>query len=621
MALKKFEQNIFDVDKEFFIIDSYNLGKIKDKLYGYCIKDSSVITDVNSLDTNNIPPDGTYIYIKNDGDNIYIKQDYLGCYGIYIYQQDEYFAISNSFLYLIEHLKGKYNISINEDYTNAFLSKDIYSLSYKETMINEIKLLERNAHLIIDKNSKTFKVEYIDYKENSIEVDSPEFFTLLDEWFFKWTNIIRKLKMQTNNIIVDLSGGFDSRLTFLLFLASGINMDEVCINVFKDKLHTHKEDYEIAKEISEYYHFKLNNKQNCLTELLNYSLKDTINICEYLKLSLHKQFYLRKSKNKEPFFIFGGQGGECVRHYWNMNEENFIKKNQHYYFENNLEYKLNNSVAKIIKDTCNYIRNNSSRFNRKFDESYLTINLFRDTYCRQHFGKFAVDQYFTNSFCFFPLLDISLNTLKLSTSECQDKNLLISIIYTRYVKDILNFKFDSNRFLNDKTLSYANMLNMKYPYHETKKEIISCSNKNINYNTAVQMENQNCITTEDMNKYFLKKYNTVHTKAIFKTLYNKKIYNSIMNDVKTRKRFPLQNFYPVIAIRKVSDAVMLNPNKDYKFLLIFIVNYMTEALFGNLSNLIKRENFYHDNKCHKRINIFGIKFSFRDTRKEIKIHK
>lgn len=84
MALKKFEQNIFDVDKEFFIIDSYNLGKIKDKLYGYCIKDSSVITDVNSLDTNNIPPDGTYIYIKNDGDNIYIKQDYLGCYGIYI---------------------------------------------------------------------------------------------------------------------------------------------------------------------------------------------------------------------------------------------------------------------------------------------------------------------------------------------------------------------------------------------------------------------------------------------------------------------------------------------------------------------------------------------------------
>ena len=117
MALKKLEHNIFDVDKEFFVIDSCNLDKIKDKLYGYCIKDSSVITDVNSLDTNNIPPDGTYIYIKNDGDNIYIKQDYLGCYGIYIYQQNEYFAISNSFLYLIEHLKGKYNISLNEDYT------------------------------------------------------------------------------------------------------------------------------------------------------------------------------------------------------------------------------------------------------------------------------------------------------------------------------------------------------------------------------------------------------------------------------------------------------------------------------------------------------------------------
>ena len=107
------------------------------------------------------------------------------------------------------------------------------------------------------------------------------------------------------------------------------------------------------------------------------------------------------------------------------------------------------------------------------------------------------------------------------------------------------------------------------------------------------MENQNCITTEDMDKYFLKKYNTTHTKAIFKTLYNKKIYNSIMNDVKSRKRFPLQNFYPVIAIRKVSDAILLNPRKNYKFLFQFIWNYVTEALF---CNLIKSWNVCQNNK-------------------------
>ena len=35
-----------------------------------------------------------------------------------------------------------------------FLSKDIYSLSYKETIINEIQILERNAYLILDKNRK-----------------------------------------------------------------------------------------------------------------------------------------------------------------------------------------------------------------------------------------------------------------------------------------------------------------------------------------------------------------------------------------------------------------------------------------------------------------------------------
>lgn len=78
------------------------------------------------------------------------------------------------------------------------------------------------------------------YQENSLEPDSKEFFASLDMWYFKWTKFIRNLKKKTNNVMVDLTGGFDSRITFLLFLGANINLDEIFINSINDNLYTHK---------------------------------------------------------------------------------------------------------------------------------------------------------------------------------------------------------------------------------------------------------------------------------------------------------------------------------------------------------------------------------------------
>ena len=95
----------------------------------------------------------------------------------------------------------------------------------------------------IDTVSEKISYEIIDYKEKTVDLDSQEAFDIIDNWFYRWTSLFRNLKKQTNNITADLTGGFDSRITFSLLLASNINLNEIHIRSIKDEVYTHKEDY------------------------------------------------------------------------------------------------------------------------------------------------------------------------------------------------------------------------------------------------------------------------------------------------------------------------------------------------------------------------------------------
>lgn len=56
-----------------------------------------------------------------------------------------------------------------------------------------------------------------------------------------------------------MSDGFDSCLSLALLLSSNINLNEILFYSIDDDKHTHKEDFEIASEISNYFGFKLYN--------------------------------------------------------------------------------------------------------------------------------------------------------------------------------------------------------------------------------------------------------------------------------------------------------------------------------------------------------------------------
>ena len=115
----------------------------------------------------------------------------------------------------------------------------------------------------------------MDFKENSIPLESKEGMKILDKWADKWGYILRSIKRKTNNISIDLSGGFETRLFLSILINSGINFNDIRINTALDKEHDHEIDFKIVSNISSKFGFKLNNLQieNNGTVL---NVKDTI---------------------------------------------------------------------------------------------------------------------------------------------------------------------------------------------------------------------------------------------------------------------------------------------------------------------------------------------------------
>lgn len=146
-ALERDSVNYFDVEKEFFLIDSENLSQVQTRFYGYSIQADGIYEEENLTPeaVNGLNGRGCYVYVEVQDGQITIKQDLNGCWGLYLFRHDDYFALSNSFFRLLDHVKFRYPLTVNRDYCYYLLLNGLSSDSYSETAVNEIQLIDRSA--------------------------------------------------------------------------------------------------------------------------------------------------------------------------------------------------------------------------------------------------------------------------------------------------------------------------------------------------------------------------------------------------------------------------------------------------------------------------------------------
>lgn len=543
--------NLFDLQKEFFIISSDNLNSINTKLYGYVIQNDGIIEN-DSINSLKIPLAGTgaYVYIENTGNDINIYQDFNGSYGVFLFKQGNYFAISNSFMYLVDYVKHKFNLRFNYDFANYMVPLDLCSEAYSDTLIKQIIRLDKDVIVKINVKKKQIDTQYIKYPIRTHTINSQEGIDILDKWFEKWSRLFRVVQSKTDNITICLSGGFDSRVTFCLALMSGMNLNKVRISSAQDDVH--KEDFEIASQIADYFHFDLN-KWQPLQKTLNFSFQDIMRMAVYNRLPFHKEMHFNFFKNIYKFYLVGGDGGENLRKHWDVPVQDiingYLKKTADV---NNSEIKK--SVLKISNDTVRKIK---SKYNIKDISSPVISNLlYMNTRSSYHFGSGVVTEFFKNLYTLTPLLDPEILKLKTNDTGCPDNNLLIATIFTRYCPKLLDFKIQGNRFIEKNTIKFAEEINNKYPV-----DMDCLLSKKHDSEYVINTTDNQLLDVADSNSRIENGYPDKFLKSVFdfeffeqfiKNHFNDERYEYAKKQSEILKYYPFREIYPLIA-----DAMVL----------------------------------------------------------------
>lgn len=545
VKMSEFEELYGD---EFFIIDSNDLNSVKTRLYGFLIDEGNFYTNETMNMNAKLSGLGAYIHIQNDFDEITINQDANASLGLYVYKHEDVFCISNSFVKLLDYVKTRYPISFNEDAAGALLVCKFSSFIYKQTVINEIEVLPRNYIVKIDVLSKKIKYELVDYKEKTVPLDSQEAFDILDKWFYRWTALFRKLKKETNNITADLTGGFDSRITFSLILASNIDLSEINVRSVKDENYTHKEDYEIASQMAKRFNFRLNDLSKFnLSRYYFEEFETPIKISAYAKLGVHNQLFFKQFKNLNPCYSITGYGGENIRDYHGVTPlEEYVTNGKR------LSPELAAHVKNVLKYNINHMKNDF--FGRYFDDN-IEYAISKEAVHTYHFGRGSMEKYLTNEFSLNPLTDPEISKIKRHDGICTDKNLLISIIYLRYCPEILDFDFEGDSELSDETVEYAKKINAKYPFNFAGYDLIS---SNIQRTQEEKLIKENEIKYGDLIGLFKGVFLSNTFKKLFEIYYSPKLYSNLAIRAETWGYVSQQFIYPPIVIMKALNDIKIN---------------------------------------------------------------
>lgn len=548
---------------EFFIIDSNNIYSLENKLYGYALSNDEVIYDASNI-KKELSGEGAYVYIDVRDNDISIFQDINGSYGLYLFRKDDYFAISNSFLKLVEFLKHDFKLTLNSDYAYGLISAGLCSHIFEKTLINEVMSIPRNYIVHIDKWKKSVSFDKLDFKEKTIDLDSKEGLDVLDNWFYKYINILRSIKAKTNNIIIDLSGGFDSRMTFIFALCSNIDLNKVKIGSMNHKTNKSiQEDFEIASEIAKEFNFKLNEEVFFEKRITFKDILTILNISFNVKLGFNNQMNYIFYKSEEPVYSFSGAGGEKLRSYNQKNPEEFLL---------NTEKNSKRFDNSLIEPSLRLMASNINRVAEEFEiddpNSKRIIDLlYSENRFKNHFGKLSVERYMKNLIRFTPLLDSEINKLKLTTKNCNDENILMAVIFLRYCPKLLKFRVQGGREIDEETIRIAKEINRIKPFKHKHYEFISGppinieeireNKKNFNYplgrNYAV-------------NEYLKKIFYSRKFEMEFKRYFTDNLYNTISKSIETKPYFPLQYAFPIFSIMKIiNDIKFSQSKKDYSF--------------------------------------------------------
>lgn len=366
---------------------------------------------------------------------------------------------------------------------------------------------------------------------------------IIDKWVDKWRYILRSLKKKTDNISIDLSGGFDSRTVLSIFLNSDIDINSILINSKNDTIHVHEQDFKIARNISIKYGLKLNNF-NLDENGTQLSVKDSLFCTIYSKLGFHKEFYLKSKFFSKPRFSFTGGGGEILRGYPGIPINKYIEKLSSY---NDKNFYISSMRL------CNRSIDSLKKLKTYYNDYELSTDLYSKGRTRHHYGKAALEAFLVNSYNIQPLIDPDIKKIKFNITEKSFHD-LIAYIYVRFANDLIYFPFQGKRKLIPESIKKAEKLNKKFIPYKIKLDY----NKNFYIDNMRKSPVPPSKDNINVEKYLREKFKSSKFIKLINQIYNNKVYNWAKKFSIGTNFHPLRHGYGLFAIAKTLEDLSLN---------------------------------------------------------------
>ena len=551
------------LDRHFFLIDRDNLDLVRTHLYGYAVEEDGIIEQVNlGNHTGPFSGCGAFVHITVSASTITIDQDDAGSFGLYYYEgENGYFAVSNSFYRLLDCVKRHGRLTFDVDYANQLMALDLSSHTYSETPVKEIRLLDRCVRVVIDKEKRICSLLPGSVTDGLEWVGTKRGMEILDSWYEKWTRIIRGVARQTKNITLNLSGGFDSRVTFMLALKSGIDLNSIRIFSFKDGNPVHEEDFQIASRIAERFGCQLDSGQ-IKTRHVPFSLDDMLEISFNTKMGFHKKMDVTPFRLAENWYQIPGIGGGLIRSLWDYKIADFIAQCQ----RKALRYP--NGQARAVADSIDRVlRHAASVVEKKYgispDSTDVPRLIYRETRCRHHFGKAVVKDMLSGIYCLSPLMDPLLYRLKSNDPKCGDKNLLLAVIYQRYCSELLEFPIQGGRGFAQDTLAFAKELASHFPRKvSSKQDDGKFSIVAVSHSAPVSNEPKGGLAESDFDDYLMRVALTEDCKKSICRYLPEEVYKVAVSGMNKTGFVPAKEWHALVALARVAEAVQESTSRS-----------------------------------------------------------
>lgn len=547
------------ITDEFFILDSENLEKVESKLYGYVITDFGVVFDYKNVSSAELSGNGAYVLVDVDSDNICISQDFIGSYGLYLFEEEGYFALSNSFVKLEEFLKEKFELSFNYSFAEALLSTEKSSFVFKETLINEISLIPRNNKIEICISNR--KLEFVeDFPKQSFDLYSREGMSYLDDWFNKWIIILRNIIKESNNFFMNLTDYSTSFVLIAMLLNSGINLKNIYINANLNKGNSSKES-EVIYSIAQDFNFIMGSDD--LKGLNIDNINIPLDFSFHTKLGFKKQYGFSNVIYNKYFFSVNNQDLTIINNNPISNIEDFIENTT----INAKKYsaRIGANIEKYIWDNVHAVQKQLKIYD--IFSPYFCEKYFKETMFRNEFGKNNVEDYLTNKININPLSDSCLRDIKIKD--------IVPLIILRYSPDLLNY-INSDLF-DEETLRIAKKVNEDYPYE--RKDFETIEGKSVE-----SLVNPKYNLTNDIHDFLIKIFYSNSFKHTFLKYFSEEVYKNVTNFYLERNNHFYAEVYSIISFVKILEDIEYSKYKNYKSEIDWIESFI---VVDNKDNEIK----------------------------------